>query len=162
MLKIIKPSDFDRRAVSGELFLRVDLNTISLSKQLCSDMNLEKGQFLGFTQDGDTIYIYQAKTEVKGFKLRGVADKGLQFSFAGFVHFLLKHYGLLDVLKGSLDFKGHRFPLERCELEGTVYYKLVPPKRLATQNPKLATQNSQLTTQNFSNDSQHSDGAPRP
>ncbi len=139
MLKIIKPSDFERKAILGELFIRVDLNTISLSRQLCQDMKLNKGDFLGFTQDGDTIYITQVKSEAEGFKLRGVADKGLQFSFAAFVHFLLKHYGLLDVLKGSLDFKGHRFPLERCELEGTVYYKLVPPKRLATQSRALGT-----------------------
>ena len=145
MLKIIKPSDFNRKAVPGELFIRVDLNTISLSKQLNEDMNLKKGDYLGFTQNGDTIYITQVKSEQDGFKLRGDAEKGLQFSFGSFIHFLLKHYGLLDVLKGSLDFKCHRFPLERCELDGTVYYKLVPPRKLETQNSIPSTRDETQT-----------------
>ena len=135
-MQLIKPSDFDRRAVPGELFIRVDLNTISLSKQLCEDMKLEKGNFLGFTQEGDNIFLTQAKNEQEGFTLRGVAEKGLQFSFAAFGNFLLKHYGLLDLLKNSGEFKCHRFPLLKIERNGEAYYMLEPPKKLqsAPQN----------------------------
>lgn len=135
-MQLIKPSQFDRRAVPGELFIRVDLNTISLSKQLCEDMKLEKGNFLGFSQEGDNIFLTQVKTEQEGFALRGVPEKGLQFSFGSFVQFLLKHYGLLDLLKTSEAFKCHRFPLVKTVRDGAVYYMLEPPKKMqsAPQN----------------------------
>jgi hypothetical protein len=134
-MQLIKPSQFERRAVPGELFIRVDLNTISLSKQLCEDMKLEKGNFLGFTQEGENIFLSQVKTEQDGFTLRGVAEKGLQFSFAAFVNFLLKHYGLLDLLKNSGEFKCHRFPLVKIERNGVAYYMLEPPRKLQTATP---------------------------
>ena len=127
--KLLKPADFERRSKVGEIYLRVDLNTVSLSTQLGIEMNLQKGNFLGFAQYGDDIYVCQVNTDKEGFALRGNSKNGLQFSFGSFVQFLLKHYGLLDLLK-TTEFKCHKFPLEKVEENGKVYYRLEPPKKM--------------------------------
>lgn len=127
--KLLKPADFERRSKVGEIYLRVDLNTVSLSTQLGIEMNLQKGNFLGFAQFGDDIYVCQVNTDKEGFALRGNSKNGLQFSFGSFVQFLLKHYGLLDLLKSSGEFKCHKFTLLKVEESGITYYKLESPKK---------------------------------
>ena len=129
MFQLLKPSDFERRSKVGEIYLRVDLNTVSLSTQLGIEMKLEKGNFLGFAQYGDDIYICQVNTDKEGFALRGNSKNGLQFSFGSFVQFLLKHYGLLDLLKSGGEFKCHKFTLLKVEESGITYYKLESPKK---------------------------------
>jgi hypothetical protein len=134
MLKIIKPSDFERKAQPGEIFIRVDFNTVSLSRQFCIELKSQKGDPLGFAQNGDDVLLYKAGNEKEGFVLRGVVEKGLQFSHAGFVGWLLKHYGLFDLLKTSEAFKCHRFPLIKTIVEGKEYWMLEPPKKYEPEN----------------------------
>lgn len=144
MLKIIKPSDFERKAQPGELFIRVDFNTVSLSRQLCVALKFQKGDCLGFAQNGDDVLICKAESEKEGFALRGVVEKGLQFSHAGFVGWLLKHYGLFDLLKTSEAFKCHRFPLLKKEMEGKEYWMLEAPKKYAPENKTNGTAKAEL------------------
>ena len=118
MLKIIKPSDFERKAQPGEIFIRVDFNTVSLSRQSCIELGFKKNDALGFAQKcEDDVVLFKAESEKEGFVLRGVVEKGLQFSHAGFVSWLLKHYGLFDLLKTSEAFQCHRFPLIKTVID---------------------------------------------
>lgn len=132
MLKILKPTDFERRSAPGEIYLRVDLNTMALSKQLGLDMKLDKGHFLGFAQHGNDIMIMQVDSDKDGFTLRGDPQKGLQFSFAGFVEYILKHFELYEWIKNEAangKSPSHRFPLEKKLIDGKFYYRLIPPTK---------------------------------
>lgn len=131
ILSIIKSDDLQIRGLSGQPFVRLDDNSVTISPTLCKELGLVvKVSTLSFcTVEHDGKELYAIIIDYKdGIVLKGSKDS-MMVNSKVLAHQIAKHYKLETIIDPKGDFKHHRFDFELTQYEGKTVIILLPPKK---------------------------------